>query len=192
MVDFGYDISNFTDIDPIFGDLRDFKTLPARAKKLGLKAKGRGKNGKKPPNNWISVFSDSAWTYVNSQKQWYLHQFDYRQPDLNFYNPAVKEGLILSNHDNPRVASRFPGRSDHMTILSMNLPDLAVTYNGDEIGMVDKRDISWEDTKDPQTCNAGEKNYATVSRDPERTPFQWDATKNAGKIKRLVDHAILK
>jgi len=87
----------------------------------------------------------------------------------------------MGNHDNPRVASRFPGRSDQMTMLSMILPGLAVTYNGDEIGMVDKRDISWEDTQDPQACNAGKEQYANLSRDPERTPFQWDATKNAGR-----------
>jgi alpha-glucosidase len=65
-------------------------------------------------------------------------------------------------------------------MLSMILPGLAVTYNGDEIGMLDKRDISWEDTQDPQACNAGIAQYVNVSRDPERTPFQWDATENAG------------
>lgn len=86
----------------------------------------------------------------------------------------------LSNHDNPRVASRFPGWSDQMTMLSMILPGIAVTYYGDEIAMVDKRDISWEDTQDPEACNAGKENYTSVSRDPERTPFQWDTTKNAG------------
>lgn len=68
-----------------------------------------------------------------------------------------------------------------MTMLSMILPGMAVTYNGDEIGMVDKRDISWENTQDPQACLVGPARYVNVSRDPERTPFQWDATKNAGK-----------
>lgn len=87
----------------------------------------------------------------------------------------------MGNHDNPRVYSRYPGRGDQMTMLSMVLPGLAVTYNGDEIGMVDKRDISWKDTKDPAACNVGEQRYAAASRDPERTPFQWDATKNAGR-----------
>lgn len=66
-------------------------------------------------------------------------------------------------------------------MLSMILPGLAVTYNGDEIGMVDLANISWADTKDPEACNAGIEHYATISRDPERTPFQWDATKNAGR-----------
>ncbi|EGI67595.1 Maltase 1, partial [Acromyrmex echinatior] len=37
MIDFGYDKFDFVDIDPIFGSLKDFKALLARAKKLGLK-----------------------------------------------------------------------------------------------------------------------------------------------------------
>ncbi|KAG5343522.1 MAL1 Maltase, partial [Acromyrmex charruanus] len=355
MVDFGYDISDFVDIDPIFGSLKNFKALLARAKKLGLKvvldlvpnhtsdkhiwfqkalqghkkyknyyiwADGRNNDDKTPPNNWISVFGGSAWTYEKSQKQWYFHQFEYRQPDLNFRNPAVRKEMLnvlkfwldlgvdgfrvdsapfiyenpelldepksnidgatlrehkylkhiytmdlidtyklfgewrkfmdsyaskcnqdqklmvmeaysdpkhtmqyyyynllpfnfkfitnvnttssaqefkqqidlwmnsmprgkianwaLGNHDNPRIASRYPNKSDQMIMLSMVLPGLIVTYNGEEIGMVDKRDISWQDTQDPQGCIAGKEKFKNTSRDPERTPFQWDATKNAG------------
>jgi alpha-glucosidase len=35
MADFGYDISNFTDVDPTFGTLDDFDKLQLRAKELG-------------------------------------------------------------------------------------------------------------------------------------------------------------
>lgn len=37
MADFGYDISNYCDVDPIFGTLADFDALVARAGELGLK-----------------------------------------------------------------------------------------------------------------------------------------------------------
>ncbi|HET9954033.1 MAG TPA: alpha-amylase family glycosyl hydrolase, partial [Polyangiaceae bacterium] len=37
MADFGYDISDFCDVDPRFGTLRDFEALIARAKELGLR-----------------------------------------------------------------------------------------------------------------------------------------------------------
>lgn len=37
MVDFGYDIADYCDIDPIFGTLADFDALVARAHALGLK-----------------------------------------------------------------------------------------------------------------------------------------------------------
>lgn len=37
MRDFGYDISDFTDIDETFGNLTNFKELLQKAKQLGLK-----------------------------------------------------------------------------------------------------------------------------------------------------------
>ena len=86
----------------------------------------------------------------------------------------------MGNHDFSRTATRFPGRSDQMTMLAMILPGIAITYNGEEIAMEDKLDISWEDTQDPQACNADPEKYEQLSRDRNRTPFQWDNTTNTG------------
>lgn len=55
-----------------------------------------------------------------------------------------------------------------------------MTYNGDEIGMPDNF-VSWEETTDPQGCNAGIEGFHQASRDPARTPFLWDQTTSAGK-----------
>lgn len=71
-------------------------------------------------------------------------------------------------------------RIDGMLLMLLTLPGVAVTYNGEEIGMVDYRDISYEDSRDPQGCNVGPDEYQWKSRDPQRTPFQWDDTYNAG------------
>ncbi|XP_041776082.1 maltase 2-like [Anopheles merus] len=88
---------------------------------------------------------------------------------------------VLGNHDKPRVASRYGvERIDGMQLMLLTLPGVAVTYNGDEIGMIDHRDISYEDTLDPQGCNLGPEGYRWASRDPQRVPFQWDDTYNAG------------
>lgn len=54
---------------------------------------GRGKDGKKPPNNWTSFFVGPAWQYDETTKQWYLHLFDKNQPDLNYFNPKVMEEI---------------------------------------------------------------------------------------------------
>lgn len=40
--------------------------------------------------------------------------------------------------------------------------------------------ISWEDSVDPPACNTDPAIYNTVSRDPVRTPFQWNSLWNAG------------
>lgn len=53
--------------------------------------KGRGKNGKKPPNNWTSNFVGPAWEYDKESGEWYLHLFSKKQPDLNWDNPKVRQ-----------------------------------------------------------------------------------------------------
>ncbi|XP_003703631.2 alpha-glucosidase [Megachile rotundata] len=87
---------------------------------------------------------------------------------------------VVGNHDNHRVASRFgTRRADQINMLAMLLPGVSVIYNGDEIGMED-RFFTYEETIDPVGCNSGPDRYTLRSRDPERTPFQWDNTTSAG------------
>ncbi|WP_189467111.1 alpha-amylase family glycosyl hydrolase [Litchfieldella qijiaojingensis] len=126
MLDFGYDISDYRDVDPMFGTLEDFKTLLARAHALGLKviidqvishtsdrhpwfqeSRADHYNPKAdwyvwadpepdgtPPNNWLSIFGGSAWTFDSRRRQYYLHNFLTSQPDLNFHNPEVRAAQL--------------------------------------------------------------------------------------------------
>ena len=123
--DNGYDIANYTDIDPLFGTLEEFKALLRDLHDNGIhllmdlvpnhtsdehpwflesassmtNAKrdwyiwADGKENGEPPNNWISVFGGSAWTYCNNTGQYYLHQFSEFQPDLNYRNPEVVRAI---------------------------------------------------------------------------------------------------
>lgn len=58
-------------------------------------------------------------------------------------------------------------------------PNHTLHAQGEELGMTDVW-ISWKDTVDPAACNTNASVYERFSRDPERTPFQWDDSTSAG------------
>ncbi|WP_207510958.1 alpha-amylase family glycosyl hydrolase [Longitalea luteola] len=100
---------------------------------------------------------------------------------INAYEGALPENgwpnWVLGNHDQPRIASRiglYQARVAAMLLLTLRgTPTL---YYGDEIGM---RDVSipLNEVQDPQGLNMPGKH---LSRDPERTPMQWDSSQHAG------------
>ena len=63
-----------------------------------------------------------------------------------------------------RLGTRFgAGNIDGFNMMSLMLPGVAVTYNGEEIGMTNT-EVSWEDTVDPAGLNCGEEHF-NVSRE---------------------------
>lgn len=121
--DYGYDIADYKDINPEYGDLETFKKVLDEAHKRGLKVFmdlvinhtssehkwfkesqkskdnpyhdyyfwRKGKDGNRPPNNWLSNFEGGAWEYNKDLDEYYLHVFAKGQPDLNMDNPKVRE-----------------------------------------------------------------------------------------------------
>ncbi|MFI7441689.1 glycoside hydrolase family 13 protein [Nonomuraea indica] len=112
MADFGYDVADYRDVDPLFGTLADAKALIDEAHGHGLRVivdivpnhtssahpwfqeALRGENRDRyifrdRPNDWESIFGGPAWTQVEDG-QWYLHLFDPSQPDLNWDHPEVR------------------------------------------------------------------------------------------------------
>nr|XP_018910472.1 PREDICTED: maltase 2-like [Bemisia tabaci] len=358
-LDLGYDISNFTNLDPLFGTMEDFQYLREALYKAGIHLfldivpnhtsdqhdwflKSVKKidpytnyyiwkdpkivNGQRqPPTNWLSEFGGSTWKWHEERNQYYLHQFHWKQPDLNYdceelvqemmdvvrfwlergvdgmrfdavaylfedpewrdqellspdldptnywnYNRSrtmdqpntyrlitrfrevfdfytKKEGKtkvlmteayttldrtmdyyqfegkpgahmpfnfffithvsgrspakdyqkaiqgwmdsmpagfwpnwVMGNHDNRRVAARYGSDLvDGVNMIGLCLPGIGNTYYGDEIGM-DDTVIRFDQGVDPQACHGGPEWYSQKSRDPARTPFQWDTSLNSG------------
>ncbi len=128
MADFGYDVSDYTGVDRIFGTLDDFDRLIAAIHDRGLKlildfvpnhssdqhpwfldSRSSLESAKRDwyiwrdpapvggvPNNWMSHFGGPAWTLDQQTGQYYLHSFLAAQPDLNWWNPAVREAIYAA------------------------------------------------------------------------------------------------
>ncbi|SFO34042.1 oligo-1,6-glucosidase [Geodermatophilus obscurus] len=45
------------------------------------------------PTNWHSHFSGSTWQYDEASGEYYLHLFAWKQPDLNWENPEVRQAV---------------------------------------------------------------------------------------------------
>ena len=45
------------------------------------------------PNNWLSVFGGSAWSYQPARRQHYHHKFLRQQPKLNWMQPDAREAV---------------------------------------------------------------------------------------------------
>jgi alpha-glucosidase len=105
MADYGYDVSGYKDVDPVFGSLEDIDQLirEAHAQGLGVlldvvpchtsiehpwfREHPDWYIWRDEPNNWSTAFGGSAWTKLGDR--FYLHSFYPEQPDLDWRNPEV-------------------------------------------------------------------------------------------------------
>jgi alpha-glucosidase len=110
LADFGYDVSDYTAVDPALGTLDDLDDLVREAHARGLRVLldlvpchtsvehpwfhehpdwyiWSPVDG--PPNNWRAAFGGGAWSRDERTGRWYLHTFYPEQPDLDWRNPEV-------------------------------------------------------------------------------------------------------
>jgi alpha-glucosidase len=84
---------------------------------------------------------------------------------------------VLGNHDQRRIRTRVgEAQARVAAMLLLTLRGTPTIYYGDEIGMRDVP-IPPEEVQDPQGLNMPGLN---LSRDPARTPMQWDSSPHAG------------
>lgn len=117
--DNGYDISDYTAINPDFGTMADFEEMIATGQKLGIdfmldmvlnhcstehewfqKALAGDPYYqdffilRDQPTDWVSKFGGNAWAPFGTTGKYYLHLFDKTQADLNWRNPHVRKELF--------------------------------------------------------------------------------------------------
>ncbi|MFT2008043.1 alpha-amylase family glycosyl hydrolase [Pontibacter sp. 13R65] len=101
--------------------------------------------------------------------------------NVDMYEGALPDGgwpnWVLGNHDQPRITSRVgASQAKVAAMLLLTLRGTPTIYYGDEIGMRDVP-IPPEEVQDPQGLNMPDLH---LSRDPARTPMQWEDTPHAG------------
>lgn len=117
--DNGYDISDYTAVNPLFGSMADFEDLVQKGKAHGIdimldmvlnhcstehewfqKALAGDRYYqdffilRDQPTNWASKFGGNAWAPFGDTGKYYLHLFDVTQADLNWRNPHVRKELF--------------------------------------------------------------------------------------------------
>lgn len=117
--DNGYDISDYTAVNPLFGTMSDFEEMVQVGKEYGIdfmldmvlnhcstehewfqKALAGDPYYqdffflRDEPTDWLSKFGGSAWAPFGTTGKYYLHLFDVTQADLNWRNPYVREELF--------------------------------------------------------------------------------------------------
>lgn len=122
MIDNGYDISDYYQVDPLYGTNEDLEKLIFESKKRGIKIlfdlvvnhcsdqhewfKKTIENPEGPEskyfilktgqelNNWRAIFGGSVWSLLPGTKDtYYYHTFSKNQPDLNWENPQLRQEI---------------------------------------------------------------------------------------------------
>ncbi len=131
--DFGYDVSDFTAVDPAFGTLADLDALIARAHDLGLRVLldfvPCHTSIEHPwfrehpeyyvwadeiPNNWRAAFGGPAWELDRQTGRYYLSSFFPEQADLDWHNPRApgrdgRRAALLGAAGSRRIPARRAG-----------------------------------------------------------------------------------
>jgi alpha-glucosidase len=112
LADGGYDITDFTGVDPRLGTMDDMAGLIAETHRRGMRLlldlvpnhtsiehpwfrahPDRYIWADAAVNNWRAAFGGSVWTHDERAGRWYLHSFFPEQPDLDWRNPAVPAAM---------------------------------------------------------------------------------------------------
>ncbi len=141
--------------------------------------------------------------YKTMKPNWSLLEFKKVYSDWDkVYEDKGWGTIYLGNHDQPRMVSRWGNDSPQfrevsskmLTTFLMTMSGTPYYYNGDEIGMMNIKFDKIEDYRDIEIMAEYEKvknakgdlrqfiesQKTGGARDNGRTPFQWNATTNAG------------
>jgi len=166
--DWGYDVSDYEGIHPDYGTQDDFDRLLGEAHARGVKVMldevlahtsdehawfvASLQDGEKAdwyvwvppkadgtaPNNWLSAFGGSAWSYQPARREYYHHKFLRQQPKLNWRNAEAKAAALgVLQHWLQRGVDGF-----RLDVANAFFHDPALTDNP-AVRMAERTDAMW-------------------------------------------------
>lgn len=159
MHDFGYDVADYCDIDPVFGTLADADELIARCHEYGLRI----------TLDWVPnhTSNEHAW-FVESRAMSATWEPEKMRSTIDAIQNDAASGTqptwVLSNHDQPRHRTRYGNdeRARAAAFLSLGQRSTPYLYAGEELGLGDAT-IPPDAVVDPG------------GRDGCRAPIPWSA-----------------
>lgn len=145
------------------------------AEKIEQLVAAYGKN-----NDEIQLPMDFRFAYINKLS---APEFRKKIAEIDVNDAGGQPTYVFSNHDIVRHYNRYGDGKNNDQIAKLTATLLLATrgtpvmYYGEEIGMENRDPERKEDVQDPIGIIGWPEQKG---RDGERTPMQWDATKNAG------------
>ena len=162
-------------------------------------------SGEEPLLSMIFQFAHVGLDEVPGQGKWVLKELDlleFKKTFEKLQHVMYQKGwnsLFLSNHDQPRVVTRYGSETYRKASAKMlatilyGMQGTPYVYQGEEIGMTGVKFESIDDYRDIETKQIYQilkdqgwdekkimRSIYAKSRDNSRTPFQWNDHKNAG------------
>ena len=206
MEDNGYDVEDYYNISPLYGTLEDFDKLISEAKKrdIGI-LMDLVFNHTSTKHIWFqnaindpsskyhdyyffrknkddkrSIFSGSAWEYVEKNDEYYYHAFGVNQADLNWKNQDVRDEIVnIMEFYLKRGVSGF--RLDAIELIGKDLEN-NIFAHGDSLHAYLREVMTKVRTKYPYMMTVGEgwptpeiaKLYASEERNEINMIFQFE------------------
>lgn len=162
-------------------------------------------SGEEPLLSMIFQFAHVGLDEVPGQGKWVLKELDlneFKQTFEKLQHVMYQKGwnsLFLSNHDQPRVVTRYGSEmyrkasAKMLATILYGMQGTPYVYQGEEIGMTGVKFESIDDYRDIETKQIYEilknqgwdeekimRSIYAKSRDNSRTPFQWNNEEHAG------------